>query len=707
MVNNDRKAHGNQQIQLLQGQAEILELIATGGELDHTLSRLALVVERCLNRVYCTVQVSDPDRGERLIAPHRESFQRDQAPSGHENASADPAGKGRSAKSPEREQHVPPNFVCAWSQPIDGSRSETPGVIVVHYEKDRDLALNEIQCVRNLSRLAGIAIAQERRERTRRLAQQRFVSLARNVPGVVYQLLVAADGRLRFTYVSEGVSDLFGITPEEAVADAEALLGCYEPAHRHAIQERLYEASETLTPWAEEAWITALDGGQRFARDIAHPQRQADGSVLWDGIILDATRTKQAESQLIKAKEEAEVASQAKTRLLTQLRSTNQRFASLVASVPGVVYQRKVTPDGDIHYTYISDGVKDLFGITPEEVLADSQVLFDCHGPEYRKDFRERLLAASKTLSMWDVEAQIVTANGECKYTHAIARPHRQSDGSVLWDGIILDATRIKRAEMELRRAKERAESSSRAKTEFLATIGHELRTPLNAIIGFSEMIKDERSGPVADPKTLDYAMAINSSGEALLEQINDILEFTRFDSGRLELAEGDVSLGNLLNHVALEAKPFADRSGVDLDVGEPEGLIILLGDQDRLKRMLWHLVANAIKFSKSGGRVEVKTSIDSGGRALIAIADDGIGMARSDIPRAHEAFTQLDGRLSRKFGGIGLGIPLATAIAKMHGASMNFQSESGRGTTVVVEFPETRVISNQKKNSLRESSGQ
>ena len=128
------------------------------------------------------------------------------------------------------------------------------------------------------------------------------------------------------------------------------------------------------------------------------------------------------------------------------LHSAKERFASLAASIPGVVYQRRVTPEGDIGYTYISEGARDIFGVTAEEIMANPQALFDCHGPEYRATFRERLLEASRKLEMWDVEAQIVTADGEEKWTHAIARPHRERDGSVLWDGVILDATRIKQA---------------------------------------------------------------------------------------------------------------------------------------------------------------------------------------------------------------------------------------------------------------------
>jgi diguanylate cyclase (GGDEF)-like protein len=126
--------------------------------------------------------------------------------------------------------------------------------------------------------------------------------------------------------------------------------------------------------------------------------------------------------------------------------AANERFSALASAIPGVVYQRVVKPDGEIRYTYISDGARDLFGASPEEILADPDALFKTHGPEYKAKFRERLLAASKALTIWDVEATLVTPNGRKKYTHAIARPTRQVDGSVLWTGVILDETRTREA---------------------------------------------------------------------------------------------------------------------------------------------------------------------------------------------------------------------------------------------------------------------
>lgn len=130
------------------------------------------------------------------------------------------------------------------------------------------------------------------------------------------------------------------------------------------------------------------------------------------------------------------------------LKSANDRFASLASSIPGIVYQRVVTPQGDIRYSYISENAEDLFGVSAKEIVSNPNALFGTYAPEYAKSFREKLIEASRTLSTWDVEASIVAKDGSVKYTHAIANPQRQNDDSVLWTGVILDATRIKEAEI-------------------------------------------------------------------------------------------------------------------------------------------------------------------------------------------------------------------------------------------------------------------
>ena len=372
------------------------------------------------------------------------------------------------------------------------------------------------------------------------------------------------------------------------------------------------------------------------------------------------------------------------------LLSANTRLAALAQSVPGVVYQRKVSPDGDIRYTYISEGARDLFGVSPEEILADPNALFARHGPEYREDFRERLLAASREMKMWDVEADIITRDGERKFTHAIARPRREPDGSVLWDGIILDATR-------LRRARDEAEEANRSKSEFLANMSHELWTPLNAILGFSDAMQIELFGPLGDHRYADYAKAINDSGRNLLGVINDILDMAKIESGKDALHEEEVDLVELLRAVAGLVSERAAAGTVDLQLQIPNDLPRLWADARKLKQVVVNLMSNGVKFTPEGGSVGLKAWCRADSGLVIQVRDSGIGIAPDDIAKALTRFGQVDSNLSRKYEGTGLGLPLAKALTELHGGSLDLQSRIGEGTTVTVRLPAMRIVTQAK----------
>ncbi len=181
------------------------------------------------------------------------------------------------------------------------------------------------------------------------------------------------------------------------------------------------------------------------------------------------------------------------------LRTAHERFAALAASIPGVVYQRRVSPDGEIRYTYISEGAYDLFGVPAEEPRRPEGAL-RLPRAQLPRGFPRASARGLEDTDDLGVEAEIISRDGTRKWTHAIARPKQMPDGSVLWDGVILDATRIARREQELVHAKERAELENRGKSEFIATMSHELRTPLNAIIGFSDIMSRSCTARSATP---------------------------------------------------------------------------------------------------------------------------------------------------------------------------------------------------------------
>jgi signal transduction histidine kinase len=243
-----------------------------------------------------------------------------------------------------------------------------------------------------------------------------------------------------------------------------------------------------------------------------------------------------------------------------------------------------------------------------------------------------------------------------------------------------------------LRVAKEAAEQANRAKSDFLATMSHELRTPLNAIIGFSEIMAAQGLGPVGNEQYLGYIKDINASGVHLLAIINDILDLSKAEAGKLEMREDVADLRQLIGAALKMVQARAESSGVVLVSEIPAELPYLLCDERKLKQVLLNLLSNGIKFTPSGGKVAVSVTRRDG-ELVIAISDSGIGIASADIAKAFEPFGQVDNRLSRKYDGTGLGLPLAAAMINQHGGRLTLTSEVGSGTTVTIVIPAQRLL--------------
>jgi signal transduction histidine kinase len=232
-------------------------------------------------------------------------------------------------------------------------------------------------------------------------------------------------------------------------------------------------------------------------------------------------------------------------------------------------------------------------------------------------------------------------------------------------------------------------EAANRAKSEFLATMSHELRTPLNAIIGFSSLIL---MTPPANEQHREYIGDINESGQHLLAIINDILDLSKIEAGKMELVEEIVNVSPMIRSVMQLMAPRAGQAGLTMTYEGEKDLPFLFADEQKTKQMLLNLLSNAVKFTPSGGKVTISARVDDGGLVL-AVADTGIGIAAEEISKVFEPFVQIDGSLSRRHQGTGLGLSLVKAMAELHGARLLLESELGAGSKVTITFPPARIV--------------
>jgi signal transduction histidine kinase len=267
-----------------------------------------------------------------------------------------------------------------------------------------------------------------------------------------------------------------------------------------------------------------------------------------------------------------------------------------------------------------------------------------------------------------------------------------------------LDVTAQKRVEVDLRRAKEEAELASRAKSEFLANMSHELRTPLNAIIGFADILRGEVFGRLGDRRYIDYAGDIHDSGHHLLKLINDVLDVSKVEFGKIALAEETVDVANVTASCLRLMRERVAAAGLTISQSLAPDLPLVQADELRLKQILLNLLSNAVKFTPRGGAITLRAAADASG-LRIAIADTGIGIAAHDLKTALRPFGQIDSSLARKYQGTGLGLPLAKSLAELHGGRLELDSVPGVGTTATLWLPPERFIF--RAETARRASGE
>ena len=397
-----------------------------------------------------------------------------------------------------------------------------------------------------------------------------------------------------------------------------------------------------------------------------------DGAVWFLGILKDLTDRRAADAVVARARDVIE---------------------AVAHGVPGVVYQFGIDARGRRRYSFISEGCLRVFGFEASEVTAGGTDRILTAVPAEDRD----ALMASIDESRWTLEPWRhvfrCEVHGEHRWIRGAALPIRRANGDTVWNGMLIDVTDEVLAKAAAVEALEQAEAASRSKTEFLAAVSHELRTPLNAVIGFAEVFQGELHGPLGDARYRDHAGHILNGGRHLLDMVNSVLEFAQVESGGLQLDDCEMLPRTLIDPclVALADKIVGRDLAVAVRVdAHPHRLVV---DRRQMRRVLSHLLSNAVKFTPDGGTLSVDLDEDADGGVSLIVTDTGIGIAPEDLRRAFEPFAQIDGALSRRYEGLGLGLPLARAIVESHDGRLTLDPVDGGGTRARIRLPPHRVL--------------
>ncbi|HUL09512.1 MAG TPA: PAS domain-containing protein [Candidatus Acidoferrum sp.] len=491
---------------------------------------------------------------------------------------------------------------------------------------------------------------------------------------------------LRFTFVSNRLPGLSDADVARFIGKAwnETVRTEFDPAgwSRHG------DAMSQQRPFRDFVYLDKTPGGElRWRKVSGRPFFDQRGRFQgYRGTGTDVTEQMQAETKLRRA--------------LKEKQESEDKFRSLVADFPGAVYRCDSDPDGTVQF--ISDAIEDLCGRPAGHFAAPhgDGLAGMIHAAD-RAMVEDVIREAVAQRRPFAAEYRIVHKDGSIRWVHNKGRAMFGADGKPRHlDGAIFDVTERKQAEVALIRTKTAAENANRAKSAFLALMSHEFRTPLNAIIGFSDLIRSEAHGPIGNELYKEYLQDIMMSGNHLLALINDILDLSKAEAGKISLNEAPADIADIATESAAMVRQQAGDADVVLECSVASALPALLCDARVVKQILLNLLTNAIKFTPAGGRVMLEANLAGEGLRVV-VRDTGIGIADADLPKALADFGRVDGEFGRSRPGTGLGLPLAKHLSEAHGASFVIDSQIDVGTTIAIVFPRSRLIEQGEIRSL------
>ena len=496
---------------------------------------------------------------------------------------------------------------------------------------------------------------QKRAHEELRKSEVQYRRLLANLPDVTWTM----DAEGRVTYVSPNLEGVFGYSPDEVLGGGKELrISRIHPDDRDLVNRSYQALFQEGRPFDVDYRMRRVDGNWNWVRSRSLRTYQQDGVLFADGILTDITELKQAER-------------------------INSQLASIVTSSVAAIIGKTV--DGTI--VSWNPGAEKIFGYAANDAIGKHVSMLVA--PEKLHEVPEVIAKVIRGAQVPRFESVCVRKDGSRIPVTLAISAITDKTGRVLGISTIANDISVqKRAENELLRAKEAAEAATRAKSQFLANISHELRTPMNGILGMTDLALDT----TLDAEQREYLLTIQSSGTALLEMINKLLDFTNTESGALRLNRVSFNLQEIVRQTV---RPFifqAQQVGLEiLCQVSPDLPAAVIGDPERLRQVLVNLVGNAIKFTHLG-KVVVDVSCgshyDHNAEVRFAVSDTGIGIPAEKHAAMFEPFTQNDGSSTRKYGGTGLGLSVCKRLVELMGGKIWLESEPGRGSSFYFTVP-------------------
>jgi len=393
--------------------------------------------------------------------------------------------------------------------------------------------------------------------------------------------------------------------------------------------------------------------------------------------IEDITARREIENGLEKARKE-----------LAATKISEDAAREYAESIIDTVREPLIALDQDLRVVSASRSFYDVFMVNPTETVG--QLIYDLGNKQWDipklRELLETILPQRATFDNYEVEHDFTTIGRRIMLLNA-----RQIQRVLGKDRIILlaieDITKRREIENRLAMAKIAAEAANQAKSEFLANMSHELRTPLNAIIGFSEVLYDQKFGPLNETQR-DYLNDVLESSKHLLSLINEILDLAKIESGKMELVPSNFSLKELLEHSFVFIKEKAFKHHIELSLGIAEEVGYIRADERKVRQVVFNLISNALKFTPDGGKIGINARI-VGFDVEVSVWDTGIGIAPEDQGKLFKEFIQLENPLTKQYKGSGLGLSLARKLMELHGGKIWVESEGkGKGSSFKFILP-------------------